>query len=223
MGRVNSRVGRPSSDVVLVYPNGLFRGRHPELIEGERLIVRILEPVHFAIAGRCHIPGSNLQRFLTNVEHATSFGHEPDMTGADVVMGGGGVPGPVGDVVGFEVGKPEQLFSDQIDTVTSVSGRLKCGKVGAPHDVWHAATIPHRGVAGLIVVGVGDSRSRRPVGQLSPLRLAESCSVLRDAMGCQWSIRDWKPCAVAGVDAQTLSICLADLAALADQTREGQI
>jgi len=75
-GRVNSRVGLPSSDVVLVYPNGLLGSRHPELIEGERLILRILEPVHLAIAGGCHIPGSNLQRLLTNVEDATSFGHD---------------------------------------------------------------------------------------------------------------------------------------------------
>ena len=87
--RVNSLVGGPRSYVVLVDPDGLGRCRHPKLVESERLVVGILEPVDLSVGGGGYVSLGDLERLISEVEYSAPFGDEPDVTCADVIVGGG--------------------------------------------------------------------------------------------------------------------------------------
>lgn len=141
---MNSPVACPRSYVVLVDPNGLRWGRHPQFVEGKGLVMGVLEPVDFAITGRCHVARRDLERSVGNVECASSFGYEPNVAGSDVIVRCRIVTRAICDVIRLEIGEAEHLFRDEIDASPPIPRRIERGQVGAADHMGHLAKLLRR-------------------------------------------------------------------------------
>jgi len=131
---VNSRLGRPRSDIVWIDPYGVARSRDPQLDEAEVLLAWVLEPVDLIPLDQGNVSRPHVQVRVPRMKYPAAREHEEEVLAVAVIMGCSRIAPVVGDSVCFEPVGSEERLVDEVDPISGVPRGREPGQVRETDD-----------------------------------------------------------------------------------------